>query len=119
MATEHKNEQIKTLIRELKIASSKNDAPVWRAVAEDLERPTRQQPVVNLAKLNRFTKQGETIVVPGKVLGDGELDHSITVAALGFSTSAQDKLKKGKATISTIMDLIKKDPKGKSVRVLA
>ncbi len=119
MTTKHKNEQLQTLIRELKVASSTNDAPVWRAIAENLERPTRQYAAVNLAKLNRFTKQGEVIVVPGKVLGDGELDHSITVAALGISESATQKLKGSKATVTTISELLKKDPKGKAVRILA
>lgn len=119
MATKHKNEQLQTLIRELKTASSTNNAPVWRAIAENLERPSRNQAAVNLAKLNRFTKQGEVIVVPGKVLGDGELDHSITVAALGFSESATVKLKGSKATVISITELLKKDPKGKAVRVLA
>jgi large subunit ribosomal protein L18e len=115
----YKNNQLQQLIIELKKASSVNDAPVWRAVAEDLERPSRMRAAVNLAKLNRNTKQGEVVVVPGKVLGDGELDHSVTVAALGFSESASDKLKSSKATVTTIHDLLKKDPKGKSVRVLA
>ncbi len=107
------------LIAELKQASRENNAPVWGAVAEDLERPARSQAIMNLAKLNRFTAQGDVVVVPGKLLGDGELAHQITIAALGFSASASAKLKSSKATVTSITELIKKDPKGKTVRVLA
>jgi large subunit ribosomal protein L18e len=113
----HKNTQIQELISELKKASA--DAPVWRAIADDLSKPTRSRAIVNLAKLNRATKQGDIIVVPGKVLGDGELDHTLTVAALAFSESAHTKLKASKATTITIQDLLKKDPKGKTVRIFA
>jgi large subunit ribosomal protein L18e len=117
MVTEHKNTQLQELIQELKIASA--EAPVWRAVALHLERPTRHRVIVNLGSLNRYTKQGETVVVPGKVLGDGELDHGITVAALGFSSSAETKLKQSKASMLTIKEILKKDPKGKAVRIIA
>lgn len=119
MVTKHKNTELQELIGELKKASIEQDAAVWKAIALQLERPTRHQPIVNLSNLNRYTKQGETIVVPGKVLGDGELNHSLTVAALGFSCSAEMKLKASKATISTIADIMKKDPKGKTVRIFA
>jgi large subunit ribosomal protein L18e len=115
----HKNNQLQELISELKKASIQQNAPVWKAVAEKLEKPTRNRPIVNLAGLNRATKQGEFIVVPGKVLGDGELDHAVTIAALGFSQSASDKLKASKGTQATIYDLLKKDPKGKTVRIFA
>ena len=115
----HKNNQLTELITELRKTSAIQQAPVWSAVADDLARPTRQKAIVNLAKLARSTKQGEVIIVPGKVLGDGELSHSLTIAALGFSASAQLKLKANKTIMITITDALKKDPKGKSVRILA
>lgn len=115
----YKNNQLKELVHELRKTSVTQDVGVWAAVAEDLERPTRRQAAVNLSALARATKQGETVVVPGKVLGDGELEHPITIAALGFSQSAQTKLKASKATIMTITELVQKDPKGKTVRIIA
>ena len=119
MVTIHKNNQVQALIRELKTASATNDADVWHAIACDLERPTRSMPIVNLSKLARFTKQGEVVVVPGKVLGDGELSHTLTVAALSFSGSASQKLSASKSSMLTIQELLKKDPKGKNVRIFA
>jgi large subunit ribosomal protein L18e len=115
----YKNNQLKELVQELRKASNTQDAGVWAAVAEDLEKPTRKYAAVNLSALARSTKQGEIIVVPGKVLGDGELSHSITIAALGFSQSAESKLRASKTTMMTIKDLVAKDPKGKSVRIIA
>jgi large subunit ribosomal protein L18e len=115
----HKNNQLTELIRSLRKTSATQETGVWRAVAEDLSRPTRQQPQVNLGAIARATKQGETVVVPGKVLGDGELPHAITIAALGFSASAHAKLKASKATVLTIGELMTKDPKGKAVRIIA
>ena len=119
MVLEHKNAELQELIAELKKASIQEEAGVWKAIALHLEKPTRHRAVVNLASLNRHTKQGEVIVVPGKVLGDGELDHQLTVAALGFSASASQKLKQAKAATASIQEVLKKDPKGKQVRIFA
>ncbi len=115
----HKNNQLKELIQELKRASAHEDVGVWRAIADDLAKPTRRQAQVNLGAIARATKQGEIVVVPGKVLGDGEMPHSVTIAALGFSAAAQQKLSTSKGTMLTIRELMKKDPKGKTVRILA
>ena len=54
----------------------------------------RAKAEVNLGKLDKLTKANDTVVVPGKVLGDGELTHPITIAALAFSKSAEEKIKK-------------------------
>jgi large subunit ribosomal protein L18e len=117
MASKHKNELVQQLIAELKRVG--HEAAVWAAVAHDLERPTRHYPAVNLTKLARYTKQGDVVVVPGKVLGEGELSHSVTIAALGFSGSAAQKLAASKSQTLSIPELIKKDPKGKTVRIFA
>ncbi|MDP7115849.1 MAG: 50S ribosomal protein L18e, partial [Candidatus Woesearchaeota archaeon] len=69
------NDGMKTLIVELLKKASTDKIPLWKRVASDLSKPTRQRRIVNLSRINRFTKENETIVVPGKVLGDGLLDH--------------------------------------------
>ena len=79
---------------------------IWKAVAWDLKKNFRE---VNIAKINRNTKEGDTIIVPGKVLGYGELDHKVNVVAYSFSKSALDKINKsGKA-----IDLMEFAEKGK------
>jgi len=86
-------------------------------VADDLARSNRQRRIVNLYKLDKFTKEGEIIIVPGKVLGVGDLNHKLTVAAWLFSGNAFDKINKiGKAI--SINELIKESPKGKKIRII-
>lgn len=57
---------------------------------------------VNVGKLGKLTKKGEIVVVPGKVLGTGSIDHSVTVAAMKFSATAKRKIE---AAGGKIMDI--------------
>ena len=59
----------------------------------------------NLYKLNKFTKDNEVVIVPGKVLAVGDIDHPITVAAFTFSGSAQEKINKVGKTILSIFNI--------------
>ena len=105
------------LITELKKKANEHGVNIWKRIAEDLEKPTRQRRIVNLYKINKYTKENETIIVPGKVLAVGDLDHNVTVAAFAFSGAALDKINKmGKAM--SINELIQEDPKGKRIRIL-
>jgi len=111
------NPNLVMLVEELKKASSIHKSRLWKRIAADLEKGTRQRRIVNLARLNRFTKENETIIVPGKVLGSGNLSHKLTVAAFSFSQSAMDEINKNGKAIP-ISDLIKQDPKGKKIRII-
>jgi len=112
------NEYLKQLIQELKKESGSQKAGIWKRVANDLSRSTRQRRVVNVAKLNRFVKKDETIIVPGKVLGSGALGHSVTVAAFSFSESAKKIITDAKGKCLTIPELMKTNPTGKNVRII-
>ncbi len=68
------------------------DKRVWKDVAKRVARPTRTHAEVNLSKLERHVSNDEIAVVPGKVLGGGELTKPIKVAALAFSESAKRKI---------------------------
>ncbi|MCD6414850.1 MAG: 50S ribosomal protein L18e [Candidatus Diapherotrites archaeon] len=57
---------------------------------------------VNIWEINKHTKKGEVIVVPGKVLGDGVLEHPIKIAAKAFSESAKEKIVKAGGKIITL-----------------
>jgi len=110
------NFQLNNLIKELRIKSK--EANLWKRVANDLEKPTRQRRIVNLSKIDRCTKENEVIVIPGKVLGSGLLNHKLTIAAYSFSESALDKLKKIDAKALLIEDFVKESIKGKKVRII-
>jgi large subunit ribosomal protein L18e len=109
-----KNQNLTGLIYKLKA----KDSAIWKRIASDLEKPTRDRRIVNLSKINRFTKEDETIIVPGKVLGTGLLDHKLTIAAYSFSQSALDKITKASAKALSIEALMNEQIKGKKLRIL-
>jgi len=98
------------------IAAKKNEA--WKRVAEILSSPRKNKREENLTKINAEAKEGDVIVVPGKVLSMGELNKKIKVVALSFSKGAEEKILKANSTISTIVDEIKKNPTAKAVKIL-
>ncbi len=112
------NVYLQSLIQELKKASAIQKVGLWVRIADDLSASTRQRRVVNLSRINRYTKVNETVVVPGKVLGSGNLDHSVVVAAWNFSSDAKAQIEKAKGKCLSIADLIKQNPKGKDVRII-
>ena len=107
------NPELQKLIQELREAWKKNKASIWKKMAEELQKPTRQRRIVNIIRINKHTKPNETIIVPGKVLGTGSMDHKVKVAAWQFSDSAKQKV-----TPITIQQLMKENPKGKDVRII-
>ena len=106
------------LVAELKKRSNDQEADIWRRVADDLERPTRQRRVVNLSSISRYTKENEIIVVPGKVLGSGDLQHKITISAFQYSDGAKEKIEKAGAKIVPLLELSKENPSGKGIRII-
>lgn len=113
-----KNEQVMKLIESLKTAAIENKVPLWKRIATELESPSRNKRELNVYKIEKFAKEGEIVVVPGKVLGSGALSKKITVAALSFSNSALDKIKSNKGEAITIADLLAKNPQGSKVRIM-
>jgi len=106
------------LIRELKKLSIESKSGLWKRIAVDLEKPTRERRVVNISKISRYANDGEIIVVPGKVLGSGAIDKKVTVAAWNFSEGAVEKIEAAKGSCITIQDLIKKNPKTSTIRII-
>lgn len=106
------------LIVELKKKSSEQNVNIWKRVANDLERSTRQRRVVNLSSISRYTKENEVIVVPGKVLGAGSLNHKITISAFQFSNGAKEKIEKIGAKIVPLLELSRENPSGKGIRII-
>ncbi len=112
------NPNLVRLIDDLLEASAENDARVWREIAERLSKPLGNYAEVNIGKLERYAKEGETVLVPGKVLGSGELSKPLTVAAWRFSQSAREKIEKVGGKCLTISEAIRQNPGGKKVRII-
>ena len=113
------NPKIVELVQNLKIESYKNDAKVWKDIAKRLSKPARQRAEVNISKINRYTKEDYVVIVPGKVLGAGKLGHKLTVAAFSFSESAKKAIEEAGGRCLTIEELIKENPKGSMVKIMA
>jgi large subunit ribosomal protein L18e len=92
--------------------------PIWAALADGLCSSRKNRSEVNLDKINTLTKAKDTVVVAGKVLGQGQLDHEVTVACFKASGSAKEKVEKAKGTVITIKELVAKNPKGTRVVIL-
>jgi len=108
----------RALINALKKTSTKHNVGIWKRVAELVARPARKRATVNVGKISRHTNAGDIIVVPGKVLGSGNLSHKVTVAALNASTSARTVIIGAGGTLISINELLTKVPKGKGVTII-
>lgn len=112
------NPQIISLISGLKKQSREKEIPLWRDIALRLERPSRNYSEVNLSRINRYTAENDLILVPGKVLGAGELNHQLTVAALSFSGSARNKITAAGGTCLSIEEFMNRNPDGSRVKII-
>ena len=98
------------------IAAKKNKN--WMDVASVLSGPRRNRPNMNLENISKEAKDGEVIVVSGKVLSQGEVDKKLKVVALSFSDKAKEKLLNAGASVSSILDEIKSNPEAKDIKIL-
>jgi len=114
MKNEKTNPELIDLITELKIAGREKN--IWRDVAKRLERSKKVQ--VNIGELARVVKEDEIALVPGKVLGSGDIEKSISVAALSFSDAAYQKLLAGGSEAMSIRDLLKNNPDVSKIRIV-
>jgi large subunit ribosomal protein L18e len=106
------------LVAELKSVARDNGADVWNDVANRLEQPRRTHAEVNLGRIERYAREDETIVVPGKVLGSGVISKAITIAAVDFSSSAETKIKQADGEAIGLEQAINEYTDGANVRVI-
>src|SRR3989344_2819976 len=112
------NENLQEHIGSLKKSAIEQNCLLWKRIASDLERPSRQRRAVNLGKIARVSKENDFIVVPGKVLGTGSIGHKLTISAYQFSGSALSKLRQAGASVIPIPELFREKPDGKKIRII-
>jgi|SRR6056297_1972422 len=110
--------RLSSLVAELKAAARDSGGDVWRDVAERLEKPRRTHAEVNLGRIERYAREDETVVVPGKVLGSGVLQKGLTVAAVDFSGSAETKIRAANGDPIRLEQALDQNPAGTNVRVI-
>src|SRR5207247_6037771 len=112
------NPHLQQVVRRLREVSRETNAPIWRDVAERLERTRKNWSEVNLSRLSRYAEKGEQIVVPGIVLATGEITTPVTVAAFRTSIAAQKKIEAAGGRAITLVELATLNPKGSGVRIM-
>ncbi len=112
------NQVVIQMAKELKQASAKNDAPIWLKLAKLALKTSASKRVLNLTQINDVTKEGEVIVVPGKILGTGNVSHKVTLSSFSISNSAAKKIIESGGNIVSFKEMIEKFPTGKGVRII-
>jgi len=112
------NPMIKRVIIALRRAYRQYHVRLWRDLMERINRPRRKRTVVNVSRIRRYTRANDIVVVSGKVLGAGLIDHPVTVAALWFSKSAKEKIEKAGGRALTIEQLIVERPTGSGIKII-
>jgi len=110
------NQVVLHMIKDLKQASKKNEAPIWSRLAKLAIKPSARK-IVNLTRINKITKDNDVLFVPGKVLGTGNISHKIILSSFSISATAAKKIIQTGGTIMTYSDMIKKYPTGKDVMI--
>ncbi|NMC05449.1 MAG: 50S ribosomal protein L18e [Candidatus Lokiarchaeota archaeon] len=92
---------------------------VFKEIASILKGARRARPEANLAHINRVVKDGDVIVVPGKVLGSGALEHkNVTIGALAWSESVAEKAKTAGAKLLSLPQILEQYPNGSNIRLV-
>ena len=109
------NQIVLHMVKDLKQASKKNEAPIWSKLADLALKPSTSKRTVNLTRINKITKENDVLFVPGKILGTGNLSHKIILSSFSISTTARNKIIKSGGNVMAYSDMIKKFPTGKGV----
>jgi large subunit ribosomal protein L18e len=118
MSVENINPQFTETLRLLRKKSREEDANIWKAVAGKLGTSKHKRVSINLNHMNRYSVEGDTIIVPGKVLGAGDLDHKLSIAAFNFTKQAKEKIEKAGGECLTIQALVDRNPKGSNIKII-
>ncbi|VVB77219.1 50S ribosomal protein L18e [uncultured archaeon] len=87
----------------------KDKSNVYARAYDIAARSRRKRIAVNISKLEKCANDNETVLVPGKVLGNGTLSKKITICAVEFSEPALAKLKDSGCAIVDVEEILKKD----------
>lgn len=112
------NQNLVDLIDQLKEQSRDTGSALWRDVAQRLSRSRSNWAQPNLSRVSRHAPQGVTVLIPGKLLGSGEVEGSPTIAAYSASTGAKEKVEAAGGKVLTLPELMKENPEGTEVMIL-
>ena len=85
-------------------------------LAKKLSGPRGNYKNINLDDLEKV--KGDKVLVVGKILGSGDISRKISIAALGFSKNAKNKLEKAGCDVKTIKEVLDKNKKLEGVKII-
>ena len=109
----------KKIIAELEKASRKKKQKIWLDIAKNISKPRRIRTSVNLWKLEKLAQKNsdKILLVPGKVLGYGDIETKAEIAALEFSEKAKIAIQK-KGKIYSLTEIMEKDVKPSKIIIV-
>ncbi len=112
------NAALVELIDDLKNQSRDTGSALWRDVALRLESSRKNWAQPNLSRLSRHAGDASVVLVPGKLLGSGDVAGKPTVAAYRVSEGARNKIEAAGGKVLSIPELMQENPDGKGVFIL-
>jgi large subunit ribosomal protein L18e len=106
------------LAHQLAKHSKKTKQQIWKVASRKIEGPRRNRSLVNVGEISRNTKEGSKVMVAGKVLGAGEIDHKVTVGAYSFSGGARSKILESGGKCLNLEDFMEENKSVKNVEIL-
>lgn len=113
-----KNPQLAKLIITLEKQAKQSKTAVWSRVAYELKRSARNSRSVNLERVAKTVRDGETALVLGKLLSVGQLTKPVKIVAHKWSETAAKKVAIAKGTLTTIEQELAANPKGSKLRII-
>jgi large subunit ribosomal protein L18e len=111
--------ETKKIIVEMEKHYKKTKEAIWLDLAERIAKPRRQRVSVNVWKIEKLAKimDKKILVVPGKILGFGELTLPVQIVALEYSADAKKKIS-AKGTAMTFREALEKKIKPKEMAII-
>jgi large subunit ribosomal protein L18e len=115
MFTNTLNDNTKSNLRN---AYKRSGSPIWKSIEKKFKSSRSNRSEVNVSKLDNITKEGDIVIVPGKVLGSGIINHKIILSSFSISVAAMKKVIDCGGEVITINELVEQYPDGKGVRII-
>ncbi|MGP6207553.1 50S ribosomal protein L18e [Cuniculiplasma sp. SKW3] len=109
---------VKETVEHLNAVSRENQTPLWRDIAERIGGPRKNYASINIGKISKVCNDGDTVVVPGKILGGGYVEKKLKLSALYISEKALRKISEAGGEFIPLKAIADKIPKGTNVKIM-
>jgi large subunit ribosomal protein L18e len=98
--------EMERLIASLEKIGRKTKKKIWKDLAKRLSKPRRHNVVVNIRQLNTMAEKNKNkvLLVPGKILSEGNIKEKAHVIAVDASKKAIEKIEKAKGKFEYLKD---------------